>query len=147
MLLNAAVLILSFASMEWVAWSTHKYVMHGFLWSLHKDHHDKSHSPFELNDLFGVFFALVSITCMAWGYQQMDWPFFLGLGIALYGGVYFFVHDMFVHGRIKVLRSTKNKYLVALRRAHRMHHRHLGKDHGEEFGFLIVSPKYFRPRT
>ena len=39
--------------MEGVAWFTHKYVMHGFLWVLHKDHHDRSnHSPFEKNDFF-----------------------------------------------------------------------------------------------
>ena len=24
--------------MEFVAWAVHKYIMHGFLWSLHKDH-------------------------------------------------------------------------------------------------------------
>lgn len=29
----------SFAFMEFIAWSNHKWVMHGFLWSLHKDHH------------------------------------------------------------------------------------------------------------
>ena len=29
----------TFALMEFVAWFTHKYIMHGFLWVLHKDHH------------------------------------------------------------------------------------------------------------
>ena len=27
--------------MEFMAWFTHKYIMHGFLWVLHKDHHKK----------------------------------------------------------------------------------------------------------
>ncbi len=29
----------AFVLMEGVAWFTHKYVMHGFLWSIHRDHH------------------------------------------------------------------------------------------------------------
>jgi beta-carotene 3-hydroxylase len=31
-----------------------------------------------------------------------------------------------------------------VRRAHKMHHKHLGKDHGECFGMLFVPFKYFR---
>ncbi len=48
--------------MEFMAWFTHKYVMHGFLWSLHKDHHRKDHKSWcERNDTFFIFYALVSI--------------------------------------------------------------------------------------
>ena len=44
--------------MEFVAWATHKYVMHGFLWSLHSDHHKKDHYGFlERNDAFFLIFA------------------------------------------------------------------------------------------
>ena len=28
-----------FITMEGITWCTHKYVMHGFGWFLHKDHH------------------------------------------------------------------------------------------------------------
>ena len=38
-ILNIFVLISTFLFMEFVAWAVHKYIMHGFLWSLHKDHH------------------------------------------------------------------------------------------------------------
>jgi len=30
---------ITFLAMEWVAWAAHKYIMHGFLWNLHEDHH------------------------------------------------------------------------------------------------------------
>jgi len=53
----------TFLFMEFMAWFTHKYVMHGFLWSLHKDHHRKDHdSWFERNDLFFIFYAIVSMS-------------------------------------------------------------------------------------
>jgi beta-carotene 3-hydroxylase len=42
-----------FLIMEFMAWFSHKYIMHGFLWVLHKDHHKKDQSSwFERNDLF-----------------------------------------------------------------------------------------------
>ena len=45
--------------MEFMAWFTHKYIMHGLLWSLHKDHHHKDHdSWFERNDSFFIFYAI-----------------------------------------------------------------------------------------
>ncbi|KKX47766.1 hypothetical protein L950_0224770 [Sphingobacterium sp. IITKGP-BTPF85] len=31
-----------FVLMEGATWIIHKYIMHGFLWGLHKDHHDHS---------------------------------------------------------------------------------------------------------
>ena len=41
-----------FLLMEPITWATHKYVMHGFLWYLHEDHHQKSDGFFEKNDYF-----------------------------------------------------------------------------------------------
>ena len=38
-LVNALVFFGVFFGMEGVAWTTHKYVMHGSLWSLHESHH------------------------------------------------------------------------------------------------------------
>jgi beta-carotene 3-hydroxylase len=68
----------------------------------------------------------------------------VGTGITLYGACYFFVHDLFIHQRIKVLRNSQNRYLKAIRRAHKMHHKHIGKEEGECFGMLWVPLKYFR---
>ena len=53
-LINLVIFVAAFAGMEFVAWSTHKYVMHGFLWRLHESHHRKREGAFELNDLFWV---------------------------------------------------------------------------------------------
>ena len=52
----------TYAFMEFMAWFTHKYIMHGFLWKLHKDHHQITGTTFQLNDLFFIIFALPSIT-------------------------------------------------------------------------------------
>ena len=133
--------------MEGVAWFTHKYVMHGFLWVLHKDHHDRSnHSPFEKNDFFFLIFALPGSLFIILG-SQIGTDFFLfwiGIGITLYGAAYFFVHDLFIHQRVKVLKKTKNPYLLGIRRGHKVHHKQLDKEDGECFGMLIVPLKYFK---
>ena len=136
----------TFFFMEFMAWFTHKYIMHGFLWSLHKDHHHKDHgSWWERNDLFFVFYALVSIGCfLLWRYEDVWFTLPIGLGILAYGIAYFTVHDIFIHQRFKMFRNANNRYARGIRRAHKMHHKHLGKDHGENFGMLIVPFKYFK---
>ena len=136
----------TFIFMEFMAWFTHKYIMHGFLWSLHKDHHHKDHgSWWERNDLFFVFYALVSIGCfLLWRYEDVWFTLPIGLGILAYGIAYFTVHDIFIHQRFKMFRNANNWYARGIRRAHKMHHKHLGKDHGENFGMLIVPFKYFK---
>ena len=58
--------LITFLIMECVTWLTHKFVMHGFLWYLHEDHHQpKYKSVFEKNDLFFVIFAVPSIEYIA----------------------------------------------------------------------------------
>jgi len=53
-----AIALLTFLVMECITWFTHKYVMHGFLWVLHKDHHQpKYNSIFEKNDTFFLVFS------------------------------------------------------------------------------------------
>ncbi|WP_341835341.1 beta-carotene hydroxylase [Chitinophaga pollutisoli] len=131
--------------MEGATWAIHKYVMHGFLWTLHRDHHDHSNEgQLERNDLFFIIFALPTITLLYFGVKQsFSALFFIGLGIFLYGMAYFFVHDIFIHQRIRWMRDTKNPYFRAIRRAHKQHHKHTGKEEGECFGFLWVPWKYF----
>jgi len=136
----------TFCIMEFNAWFTHKYVMHGFLWSLHKDHHIKDHNSwFERNDAFFLFYAAVSILCFYfWSYEDVWFTLPIGLGILVYGITYFVVHDIFIHQRFKFLRNIDNKYARGLRRAHKIHHKHLGKEKSENFGMLIVPRKYFK---
>ena len=136
----------TFLVMEFMAWFSHKYIMHGFLWSLHKDHHKKDHSSwFESNDLFFIFYAVVSMALVIlWG----EYGFWAGLpmaiGIFTYGMTYFLVHDIFIHQRFKIFRSSNSKYAKGLRRAHKIHHKNIHKEGGECFGMLWVPLKYFK---
>jgi beta-carotene 3-hydroxylase len=141
-----AVTLATFLMMEIVTWLTHKYVMHGFLWYLHEDHHQpKYQSFFERNDLFFVIFAIPSILLFYFGINpELNYLFFIGFGILLYGMAYFFIHEIIIHQRIKWFTRTKIMYFVGLRKAHKIHHKHLGKDEGECFGMLYVPKKYFK---
>jgi beta-carotene 3-hydroxylase len=48
-----AITIAVFVSMEAVTWLTHKYIMHGFGWYFHEDHHQPGYPHvFEKNDFF-----------------------------------------------------------------------------------------------
>ncbi len=145
-LLWLLIFVATFCFMEFMAWFTHKYIMHGFLWALHKDHHIKDHdSWFERNDAFFIFYAVVSMSCImiadnTWFWY--GWP--LGLGILAYGIAYFVVHDIFIHQRFKMFRNANNWYAKGVRRAHKIHHKHLGKEDGQNFGMLFVPLKYFK---
>ena len=58
-MINILYVIGAFLLMEGVAWFTHKFIMHGLLWSLHKDHHKKESKGFlEHNDFFFLIFAI-----------------------------------------------------------------------------------------
>jgi len=144
--MNAFILLATFFSMEGLTWLIHRYVMHGFLWVLHKDHHDHRHDgPLENNDYFFLIFALPAILLMYAGSRaHFNCLFFIGAGVSLYGMAYFFVHDIFIHQRIRFLSRTQNPYLQAIRRAHKQHHKHTGREDGECYGFLWVPVKYFR---
>lgn len=135
-----------FCTMELVTWLTHKYVMHGFLWYFHRDHHQPGYPhPFEKNDFFFVIFAVPSILLFYFGtVDGIDYRFFIGLGVFLYGLCYFLVHDVLIHQRFKWFKKTKNSYLIGLRKAHKRHHKHLGKEEGECFGMLLVPKEYFK---
>ena len=135
-----------FLCMECVTWLTHKYVMHGFMWYFHADHHQPKYANvFERNDIFFVIFDIPSIVLFYFGVQGgMNHLFFIGLGITFYGICYFMIHDVLIHQRFKWFKKTSNKYLIGLRKAHKVHHKHLGKEHGECFGMLFVPFKYYK---
>ncbi len=140
--INIVLIIAAFCFMEGVAWFTHKYVMHGFLWRWHKSHHEPRYGIFELNDLFSVIFGTIGAGLIILGAELFDYRFFIGLGISLYGMAYFAVHDIFIHQRVKLLRNTRYAYFKAMRKAHKIHHKRQSKEQGEAFGFLYVPPKY-----
>lgn len=145
-IVNIVIVLASFIAMECVAWLAHKYLMHGLLWSLHRDHHKRDDSGFfEKNDFFFLIFAIPGIICLFVGLdREYNHLFWVGAGITLYGVAYFLVHDIFIHQRFRLFRNTDSVYLLALRRAHKSHHKHLEKQDGECFGMLWVPVKYFR---
>ena len=144
MITGIGITLLTFALMEIKAWLTHKYVLHGFLWKLHRSHHTPQKSWFEWNDLFFVYYGLLAMFCFIYGTEKLDYRFWIGVGISLYGLVYFVVHDLFIHRRLKIFGKTGVAYLKALDMAHKMHHKSNGRDGSESFGMLWVAPKYLQ---
>ena len=140
------IVIATYTVMESITWLVHKYVMHGFLWYLHADHHEpKYEKPIEKNDTFFIIGAIPSITLFYLGVNPyLNYKFFIALGILFYGITYFLVHDVLIHQRFKWFKNTKSKYLIGLRKAHKTHHKHLGKEDGECFGMLLVPFKFFK---
>ena len=143
--LDLVLLLISFALMEGVAWGAHKYVMHGFLWVLHRDHHTRENTGFfERNDFFFLLFAAPGILLIYSGVAAgpLDPRLWIGAGISLYGLSYLLMHDLFIHQRFKFPSRVRNPYLLALRKAHRIHHKHLGREEGECFGMLWVPRRF-----
>jgi beta-carotene 3-hydroxylase len=137
------IVLATFFIMEGVTWLTHRFVMHGFLWYLHEDHHRPGKHFFEKNDAFFLIFAVPSWLCIMLGLQkQAYWVAAIGFGIALYGLGYFLVHEVIIHQRIKWFTRSNNTYIRSIRWAHKMHHKHLDKEDGESFGMLLVAKKY-----
>jgi len=143
-LTNIGVLLGFFVLMECTAWFTHKYIMHGFGWVWHESHHLPRKGKLELNDLYGFVFALPSAWLIVLGSGDFDWRFYAGLGIALYGLAYFLVHDVFVHQRVKWLKTTNVPYFRAMRQTHHLHHAVHSKEGAQAFGFLFVLPKFLK---
>jgi beta-carotene 3-hydroxylase len=130
--------------MEYVAWFTHKYVMHGILWVLHEDHHRPTDRGWQKNDWFALFFASISILAIVTGLLRRVAPLTsAGFGIALYGLGYLLFHDIMFHRRIRGIRiPARGRYLQRIVRAHRVHHQGGGREGSTAFGFLYAPRKY-----
>ena len=130
------------AVMEGVAYTAHRWVMHGWGWFLHESHHRPRTGPFELNDLYAVIFAVPSFTLILGGVQLGwgSWATWIGAGIAAYGAIYFGFHDVIVHKRINHRYVPRGSYMKRIVQAHRIHHIVETKEGNVSFGFL-VAPK------
>jgi beta-carotene 3-hydroxylase len=146
MTLMYAVLFISigFAVMEFSGWFIHKFIMHGPLWNIHKTHHEPSKSFFELNDLFSLLFGSIAIVLIFLGVAELDYRFWIGIGISFYGVLYFIIHDVLVHRRVKWFERPKNSFLLGIFRAHQAHHATNKKNDAVSFGLFIVPKKYFK---
>lgn len=139
------IIMLTFLLMEAITWLTHRFVMHGFLWYLHEDHHKPGPGFFEKNDAFFLIFAIPCWLSIQFGLQyKLYWLAAIGFGVALYGFAYFVVHEVIIHQRFKWFTRSNNTYVKTIRWAHKMHHKHLGKHEGESFGMLFVARRYWQ---
>lgn len=153
-----AISILSFGLMEAVAWLNHKYVMHGFLWKWHLDHHLNDHEKLkshtevnirglEKNDRFFLVYALPAAVLLVAGlYYHNPILVSIGIGISLYGTVYFTIHDIMIHQRVKVpfLARWRNAYIRAVIEAHLAHHRGKNKHDFQNYGLLVFQKRFIK---
>jgi beta-carotene 3-hydroxylase len=140
----ALITIGTFLFWEFVAWFSHKYIMHGFLWTWHKSHHTVHDHTVEKNDLFAVVFSIPSIALFIISTTVYPSPylFAVALGIFCYGAFYMIFHDIIVHQRIKWRPAKRSKYLQRMIHAHYIHHAKHSKEGCEAFGFLYAPKKY-----
>lgn len=156
-MVNIALLILAYFFMEFVAWSNHKYVMHGFLWNWHIDHHRKDNLQglplntedklLEKNDLFFLVYAIPAIILMIVGFSIQSMPMvFVSVGITLYGFTYFAIHDIIIHNRIKIcfLQGKHNYFIEAIIKAHTAHHKPKNKQDFNNYGLLVFPLKFLK---
>lgn len=137
------IVVATVVAMEWVAWASHKYVMHGFAWAWHRDHHEPHDSVLEKNDRFALVGAALSIAMFALGSplvmgESAWWPgTWIGLGVLIYGVIYTLVHDGLVHQRY-FRWVPRGGYARRLVQAHKLHHATIGKEGGVSFGFVVA---------
>jgi beta-carotene 3-hydroxylase len=130
-------------AMEAVAWSSHKYIMHGFGWAWHRDHHESHDGFFERNDFYAVFGAAISISGFMFGSPVISGAYswepawWIGVGVLIYGIIYTLLHDGLIHQRwFKYV--PRRGYAKRLVQAHKLHHATIGKEGGVSFGFIIA---------
>ena len=137
---GVAVALLALAAMEGVAYVAHRWVMHGFLWGLHRSHHEPRRGVLEGNDWFAVMGAAPAIVLIWAGTlggfgNALMW---LGVGITGYGVIYFGFHDVIVHRRLPTRYLPKSAYMKRIVQAHRLHHVVETKAGTVSFGFLVA---------
>ena len=123
--------------MECVAWGAHRYIMHGWGWAWHRDHHEPHDNMFEKNDLFGVVFGTFSIGLFTYGFIYSEFLWWVAMGITAYGVIYTVIHDGLVHQRFFRWVPTRG-YAKRLVQAHKLHHATVGRDGGVSFGFIFA---------
>jgi beta-carotene 3-hydroxylase len=131
--------------MEPVTYLAHRYVMHGFGEGWHVSHHRRRRGRLERNDLYPLVFAGSTFAVLVAGVTVEPLAILepIGVGIMLYGIGYLFVHEVYIHRRLRHV-SVRLPGFDRLADAHALHHR-FG---AEPFGFLApVVPASTRRRA
>jgi beta-carotene 3-hydroxylase len=147
---SATIVLGTVVALEGLAWVVHRYLLHGPLWFLHRTHHEPQRGWFEANDLIALVYGVLSAVAVIWGDLHGHWVREVGFGIAAYGVLYFLLHDVVVHQRVRMpgwLRSYVQRdqgYLRRLVRAHKVHHKVITREGSQAFGFLYAQRKFER---
>jgi beta-carotene 3-hydroxylase len=139
------IVLAGFLVMEPVTAFVHRYVMHGVGWALHRSHHRGTDRGLEANDAFPVVFASIVCVGFAAGFNLDGWSVLvpIAIGVTLYGAAYALVHDVYVHGRVRLFGGRRVAVLERLAEAHRLHHRFNRAPYGM---LLPVVPRDVRER-
>lgn len=126
----------------------HRWLFHGLLWRLHRTHHDPAHGHgdgLEGNDLFSLLFAALSMGLFWIGREDPlnSVAFPVGVGIAVYGLLYFVLHDLYAHGRLGRMK-LRNGAAQSIKRAHGRHHQSLTRRGQEPYGLFLFPPSMGR---
>jgi beta-carotene 3-hydroxylase len=126
---------------RWAAF-LHGRVWHGWLYPVHRTHHDprRAGSRLEANDALSAIHAPIAMVliigaCRAAPSVGREVAFGVGVGMTLFGGAYFIVHDGLVHGRLPVSFLLRVRYFRSVARCHRVHHR--GSAQGAPYGLFF----------
>lgn len=138
-LVPAAIVTTTVIAMEGVATAVHRHVMHGVGWRWHRSHHAPRTEAFELNDLYALVFAGISIL-LFWLGADRPTLWWVGLGMVVYGALYALLHDALVHRRLPFPGPPRIGYLKRLVQAHRLHHAVHEREGAVSFGFLYAPP-------
>ena len=137
----------AFAAMEVLSYVLHRWLLHGPLWRMHRTHHDPAHGHghgLEWNDLFSLAWGALSVGLIWAGREDpLGTAFPLGVGIAVYGVLYFVLHDLYAHGRLDGVLGRlrfKNGAAQSVKRAHGRHHQSLAKGGQEPYGLFLFPP-------
>ena len=85
-----------------VSYAAHRWVMHGSGMGWHRSHHAPPAARLERNDLFPVCFSAVGVLLLRsapWGSKRFGGS---ALGVTAYGAAYLFVHEVYIHQRLRV---------------------------------------------
>ncbi|MEO1190568.1 MAG: sterol desaturase family protein [Pseudomonadota bacterium] len=136
----AAIILATVIATEVAAAWIHRHVMHGWGWGWHRSHHEARKGYFERNDLYSLPFAALSTALCVLGslfFMPLLW---VGVGLSVYGLLYYLVHDGLVHQRWPFRYVPRSGYLRRLYQAHRLHHAVNTKEGAVSFGFLFARP-------
>ncbi len=138
--------VVAFVVMEPITAATHRWIMHGVGEFLHRSHHQRHDSRWELNDWYPVMFAGIVNLALFAGFNLDGFAPLIpaAVGVTLYGAAYALVHDVYIHQRVGWFAGRRIEVFERLAEAHRIHHLYNAAPYGM---LLPVVPAELRDRA